>query len=94
MQWKLEIIIKCLNDENQYKIWRNKVVDLIKVSKREQYSTLINENNTQPNSVWKLFRELKANKQTTNMGSFSLKSEDVEIDNPIDIANTFNEIFL
>ncbi len=27
------------------------------------------------------------------MGSFSLKSEDVEIDDPLDIANTFNNFF-
>ena len=36
---------KSLNNENQYKIWRNKVTSLIKQSKKAQYSAMINENN-------------------------------------------------
>lgn len=49
---------KSVNNEEQYKIWRNKVNKMIKVSKKQQYSEIINENDKNPASVWKLFKEL------------------------------------
>ena len=39
---------KSLNNQEQYKIWRNKVSKMIKASKKRQYSEIINENVNNP----------------------------------------------
>ena len=40
---------KSINNDQQYKIWRNKVTKLINDSKKQQYKALIEENN---NNTW------------------------------------------
>ena len=35
---------KSINDNEQYKFWRNKVCNMIKLSKKQQYSEILNEN--------------------------------------------------
>ena len=57
---------KSLNEDILYRSWRNKVVNLIKESKKSQYSAIINENNNNPSSIWKLFKEIGINKQKSN----------------------------
>ena len=57
---------KSLNDDPHYKFWRNKVVNLIKQSKKSQYTAIIDESNNNPSSVWKLFKEIGVNKQKSN----------------------------
>ena len=38
---------KALNQENEYKVWRNKVTRLIRLSKKEKYETYIDQNKKQ-----------------------------------------------
>ena len=54
---------KCINDNEQYKCWRNKVCYMIKQSKKQQYSEILNENAKNPASVWNLFKEIAARKR-------------------------------
>ena len=65
---------KSLNNDNQHKIWRNKVASLIKQSKKAQYSALINENNNNPGSVWKLFKEIGIKRKNNTSKIPSLKN--------------------
>ena len=69
---------KSLNDDTQYKVWRNKVVSLIKQSKKTQYTAIINENNNNPSSVWKLFKEIGINKQKSKASISSVKIDGEE----------------
>ena len=85
---------KSINDNTQYKIWRNKVCSLIKCSKKNQYSEILNENSNNPASVWKLFKELGASKQRGNSNVFSLKINDHLIDDSKGIAEEFNNFFV
>ena len=84
---------KSINNETQYKIWRNKVVMLIKESKKAQYSALITENQNKPGSVWKLFKEIGVNKSHHNSIS-SIKVGDYDINDSSEIANEFNKFFV
>ena len=63
---------KSINDIEQYKFWRNKVCNMIKQSKKQQYSEILNENAKNPASVWKLFKEIGASKNSADI--FPLKS--------------------
>ena len=85
---------KSVNSEEQYKIWRNKVNKMIKVSKKQQYSEIINENDKNPASVWKLFKELGASKSNIGNSILSLKIDDKTIENPSEIASEFNKFFV
>ena len=75
---------KSKNDNERYKIWRNKVCSLIKQSKKHQYSEILNENANNPASVWKLFKEIGASKCKDSCGIFSLKVDNNSIENPKD----------
>ena len=85
---------KSLNNQEQYKIWRNKVSKMIKASKKRQYSEIINENVNNPSSVWKLFKELGASKRNIGTSIYSVKINDKTIDNPAEISSEFNKFFV
>ena len=85
---------KSINENEQYKIWRNKVCSLIKQSKKHQYSEILNENANNPASVWKLFKEIGASKCKDSCGIFSLNADNNSIENPKDIADQFNKYFV
>ena len=85
---------KSLDNQEQYKIWRNKVSKMIKASKKRQYSEIINENVNNPSSVWKLFKELGASKRNIGTSILSLKINDKTIDNPAEISTEFNKFFV
>ena len=81
---------KSLNDDIHYRNWRNKVVSLIKQSKKAQYSAIINENNNNPGSIWKLFKEIDINKQKSNASILTVKINGQETEDHNKIANAFN----
>lgn len=86
---------KALGNENDYKIWRNKVTHLIRKSKKEKYETFIDENKNKPGSIFKIYQEVgagKGQKRQTNIGP--IKNGDLHIEDPSDIANTFNNFFV
>ena len=47
---------KAVGNEDEYKIWRNKVLKLIQNAKKLQYQTFINNNKGNPSSIYKIFR--------------------------------------
>ena len=81
---------KSINDDTQYRIWRNKVCSMIKRSKKHQYSEILNENFNNPASVWKLFKEMGLSKQNDSSNIFSLKINNQMVENPKYIADKFN----
>ena len=85
---------KSLNDDLQYKIWRNRVVSLIKQSKKAQYTAIIDENNNNPSSVWKLFKEIGINKRKSNVSIPTVKIDGEEAEDPTIMANAFNKFFV
>lgn len=87
---------KSLGNSEQYKIWRNKVVNLIKKSKKAHYENLVEEGKNKPTTIWKIFSELGAGKQKSESSNLinSVKIGNTEVDEPIDVANVFNNFFV
>ena len=84
---------KNLNDDIHYRSWWNKVVSLIKQSKKAQYSAIINENNNNQCSIWKLFKEIGINKQKSIASISKVKINGQETEDNNKIANAFNIFF-
>ena len=87
---------KSLGNENEYKFWRNKVTNMIRKAKQEQYQTYIETNKGKPGSIYKLFQEVGAGKGfRKQLGIVSLNTdENSHIEDPSEIANTFNDFFV
>ena len=83
-----------LNEDILYRSWRNKVVNLKKKSKKSQYSAIINENNNNPSSIWKLFKEIGINKQKSNTSISKVKINGQECEDHNKMANAFNKFFV
>ena len=86
---------KSLGNDNEYKYWRNKVTKLIKESKKVQYQTFIDNNKDNPGSIYKLFQEVGARKGHKKPSDItSIINNGSVIEDPIEIANKFNDFFV
>ena len=87
---------KAIGNNTEFKIWRNKVVKLIKQSKKINYERLIEEGKNQPTTIWKMFNELGAGKRRSNSSNNinSLKIGNLETEDPLEISNAFNDFFI
>ena len=86
---------KSLGNNDEYKVWRNKVIKLIQSAKKVQYQTFIENNKGNPSSIYKIFQEVGADKgplRQSNNGP--IKNGDTHIEDPTEIANEFNEFFV
>ena len=84
---------KCrLNGNNdKYKFLRNKVSNFIEKVKQETYQSKIEEGKSDPNSVWKLFKELGANGKGNNSESgIKLKLGEQSVTHEADLTQLFN----
>ncbi|XP_057312179.1 uncharacterized protein LOC130653679 [Hydractinia symbiolongicarpus] len=93
-------LIKAKNQEkklyyqNQYKFYRNRIVNLIRNSKSNYYKEffLINKNNSR--KIWKGIKDILNNKDNNSRSSTSsLKINDKIISEKLTVANAFNEHF-
>ena len=91
--------IKCkqpdtkLNFHNQYKIYRNNIVTLLRASKNNHYKTYFNTNIKNAKLVWKGIRELIATNDKIDRRNISLNINEDLISDPLTVANTFNNFF-
>ena len=51
-----------LGNSDKYKLWRNKVISMIKTAKRDQYQSYIENSKGKPGSIYKIFQEVGAGK--------------------------------
>ena len=86
---------KSLAYEQDYKKWRNKVTNLIQNAKKTQYQNFIEKNKENSISIYKIFQEVGAGKGPLKQSTIdSLNSGDIPIDDPLEMANEFNEFFV
>ena len=85
---------KSLNNDQEYKVWRNKVKQMIKKSKKMQYRSLIEENNSKPSNIWKIFKELGATKNKSKCTTNTISVDGHEYTDSLEIANEFNKFFV
>ena len=85
---------KSLDNDNDYKLWRNKVNKMIKQAKKTQYQTYIDNNKDKPGSIYKLFQEVGSRKGCRKTSISSIKNNGIHTEDPRDIANAFNNFFV
>lgn len=78
---------------NQYKVYRNNIVNLIKLSKNNHYKQYFTENIKNSRKIWKGINEcINKSKIKTNK-KISLNSDGTLFTEPNDVANLFNKYF-
>ena len=80
---------KSIGNDNEYKFWRNKVIKMIQIAKKVQYQTFIDNNKENQSSIYKIFQEFGAGKDTQRQSTISSTIED-----STDVANEFNNFFV
>ena len=76
---------------DNYKVWRNKVTDMIQTAKTSFYQRVIEENTRNPRQLWAHLREICP--QDITRTPRIIRDGEQEITEPNHIANTFNEYF-
>ena len=86
---------KSIGNDNEYKFWRNKVIKMIQIAKKVQYQTFIDNNKENPSSIYKIFQEFGAGKDTQRQSTISsVKVGNTHIEDSTDVANEFNNFFV
>ena len=74
---------------------RNRVSCLIECAKKEAYQSKIEDGHSDPKSIWKLFKELGANrKSTSDEPNLNINVGDRVITNESDLTGVFNSYFV
>ena len=96
--YKQMIKTKCVNlkkqKETEFKKYRNKIVDLLKISKHSYYQRYFEENKKNFKAIWQGIHDIvysKKSKTTNSPSSIIIKGNTVT--KPQDIAEHFNEFF-
>ena len=76
----------------RYKFYRNKIVSLIRLSKRNHYSDYFRTNNTNLRKIWEGVREIISLRTKSN-ADISLQVNNTLISDPLSVAETFNDFF-
>ena len=78
-----------------YKHLRNKVSKQIEIEKKNTYQSKIEEGRSDPKSIWKIFKELGANRKTNSSESnINIKLGEQMITSETDLAELFNDYFV
>ena len=78
-----------------YKSIRNKVSSLIEQAKQRTYQTKIEEGKDDPKTVWKLFKELGANRKGSNSElNINTKKDDKLVHKESELTELFNSYFM
>ena len=78
-------------DTENFKLWRNKVTDLIRSAKEQYYQSAIDENKTSKD-IWKYIKELGVKSKDSTPTMLSVNGQTVNEDG--DMANMFNDFFI
>ena len=88
---------KCKINGNMdnYRYLRNKVSKQIEMAKKNTYQSKIEEGRSDPKTIWKIFKELGANRKANSCGSnINIKLGEQLITNEWDLSELFNHYFV
>ena len=74
-----------------YKKMRNKVTESIKASKREYFTSVVNDNKDNPKAMWKTMKKLLSSKKAKIPGSIDYQGQTYTSSR--EIANRYNSFF-
>ena len=85
-------IMKELHHKN-YKSYRNLLSTLLKRAKEKYFTNFFNENIKDIKKIWKGIKSLVSMKQKNNDTPSLIIKDEKYINDPVSIANTFNNFF-
>ena len=77
----------------KYKKYKNKLIHLLKTSKRNFYDTKFDNAKSNLKETWKILNEIINKRKTRSKMPSSFVHNDQQIIDPLEIANKFNEYF-
>ena len=89
--YKLSLRKPTLQNKNNYKKYRNKLTTLIRLSRKLYYSDKLAQDKGDLNKVWKTINDLVKNNKRNCPDTITKNG--VDIKDPTEIAQTFNEYF-
>lgn len=78
---------------SKFKYYRNKLTHLLKISKRHYYNQYFLENINDSKRVWNGIKQIIHFKPKTSQKTIKLVENNVEITDPVTVANAFNKYF-
>ena len=79
--------------QKRYKFYRNRIVSLIRLSKKLHYSRYFSENSNNLKKIWQGVREVISCPSSTSNSCISLNIENSISSNPEDVSEAFNDFF-
>ena len=77
-----------------YKIYRNRIIELIRQSKQTYYQRYFEQNEKVFKTIWQGIHEIISSRKNKNSGNVSaIISDDNTITDPVEIAQNFNNFF-
>ena len=77
-----------------YKKYRNKIIELIRQSKKTYYQRYFEQNKKDSKTIWQGIHEIISSRKNKNGGNVSaIISDDNTITDPVEIAQNFNNFF-
>ena len=80
-----------LKDEENYRLWRNKVTNLIQSAKEQYYQKALDENES-VSDIWRYIKEITP-KQNHSVPNLLLDNKGQTVTDVSDIVDTFNTYF-
>ena len=77
----------------RFKLYRNKLNHLLKISKKEYYNRYFFDNIYDSKKIWKRVKQIVNFKPPTSVKHIELRVNDRKIASPIEVANIFNSYF-
>jgi len=89
--YKKSLLHPSENNKKKYKRYRNTLTTLIRLSRKLYYSTKIENNKDNNNSLWQIIKDLIDSKRTNKNKTFNHNEQEVK--DPKQISNIFNTYF-
>ena len=89
--YKRALTTQNTEDFNEYKVYRNKLSNLIRVSRKLHYSKQCENNKDNRNGLWGIINDITGKNNKDNSSVFYNNNQ--ELTNPDDISNSFNTYF-
>lgn len=81
--------------EIKYKLCKNRLVNIIRTSKKEYYLTLLEQSRSNTQETWRILNSIiKKGSKNKNYPDYFKKDKDIVLDKTKDIVNEFNDFFV
>ncbi|XP_051941777.1 uncharacterized protein LOC127614482 [Hippocampus zosterae] len=93
--YKLFLKFRTEEAEKKYKTYKNKLVNIIRTSKRDHYHALLEQNKGNTQEIWKILNQVIRNSpKKIDYPEYFIKGKNTILEKTAEIATEFNEYFV